>query len=75
MQKITLSENVQKAYYEQKLNSNIRPIAQYSLNNKFIATFPSAREAARKLNLDSSSITKCCKGKLKTTGGFIFHYN
>lgn len=75
LQKITLSENVQKAYYEQKLNSNIKPITQYSLNNKFIATFPSAREAARQLNLDSSSITKCCKGKLKTTGGFIFHYN
>ena len=74
LRKITLSENVQKAYYEQKLNSNIIPVAQYNLNNEFIAIFPSAREAARQLNLDSSSISKCCKGKLKTTGNFIFHY-
>ena len=74
LRKITLSENVQKAYYEQKLNSNITPVSQYSLNNEFITTFPSSREAARQLNLDSSSIIKCCKGKLKTTGGFIFHY-
>lgn len=74
LRKITLSENVQKAYYEQRLNSNIIPVSQYSLDNEFIATFPSSREAARQLKLDSSSITKCCRGKLKTTGGFIFHY-
>lgn len=74
LRKISLSENVKKAYYEQKLNSNIRPVSQYDLNNNFIATYPSCREAGRQLNLDSSSITKCCRGKLKTTGHFIFHY-
>lgn len=74
LRKISLSENVKKAYYEQKLNSNIKPVSQYDLNNNFIATYPSCREAGRQLNLDSSSITKCCKGKLKTTGHFIFHY-
>lgn len=71
---ITLSENVKEAYYSQKINSNIKPINQYDLKNNLIATFPSSREAGRQLNLDSSSIIKCCKGKLKTTGGFIFHY-
>lgn len=71
---ITLSENVKEAYYNQKTNSNIKPINQYDLNNNLIATFPSSREAGRQLKLDSSSIIKCCKGKLKTTGGFIFHY-
>lgn len=74
LRKISLSENVKKAYYEQKLNSNIKPVSQYDLNNNFIATYPSCREAGRQLNLDSSSITKCCKGKIKTTGHFIFHY-
>ena len=74
LRKITISENVVQAYYNQKTNSNIKPVNQYNLNNKLIATYPSVREAARQLNLDSSSITKCCKGKLKTTGNYIFHY-
>lgn len=74
LRKISISDNVQKAYYEQKLNSNIKPVSQYDLNNNFIATYPSGREAGRQLGLDSSSIIKCCKGKLKTTGNFIFHY-
>lgn len=71
---ITLSENVMAAYYTQKNNSNIKPVSQYTKEEEFIATFPSSREASRQLKLDSSSITKCCKGKLKTTGGFIFKY-
>ena len=74
LRKITISENVVNAYYSQRTNSNIKPISQFSLNGDFISTFPSSKEAARQLNLDSSSIIKCCKGKLKTTGGFIFHY-
>lgn len=74
LRKITISENVRNAYYTQKTNSNIKPINQYDLNNNFIATFPSSKEAGRQLHLDSSSITKCCKGKLKTTGNYIFHY-
>lgn len=74
LRKISISDNVQKAYYEQKLNSNIKPVSQYDLDNNFIATYPSSREAGRQLGLDSSSIIKCCKGKLKTTGNFIFHY-
>ena len=74
LRKITFSENVKNAYYTQKTNSNIKPVNQYNLNGMLLATFPSSREAGRQLNLDSSSITKCCKGKVKTVGGFIFHY-
>ena len=36
--------------------------------------FYGARQAARELGLDNSNIIKCCKGKLKTTGGFHFRY-
>lgn len=74
LRKITISENVKNAYYTQKTNSNIKPVSQYDKNNNFIATFPSSREAGRRLNLDSSSIIKCCKHKVKTVGGYIFHY-
>lgn len=74
LRKITLSENVKEAYYNQKLNSNIKPVNQFNKEGYLLNTFPSSKEAGRQLNLDSSSITKCCKGKLKTTGGFVFKY-
>lgn len=74
LRKITISENVLNAYYNQRTNSNVKPVSQFNLKGDFLSTFPSSKEAARQLNLDSSSIIKCCKGKLKTTGGFIFHY-
>ena len=74
LRKITISENVKSAYYIQKTNSNTKPICQFDKNDNLIATYPSAREAGRQLNLDSSSIIKCCKKKLKTVGGYIFKY-
>ena len=74
LRKITISENVKSAYYIQKTNSNTKPICQFDKNDNLIATYPSAREAGRQLNLDSSSIIKCCKKKLKTVGGYVFKY-
>ena len=37
-------------------------------------TFNGARQAARELGLDNSSIIKCCKGRCKTTGGYHWKY-
>lgn len=37
-------------------------------------TYNSLLEAANELNLDSGSICKCCKGKLKKTKGYHFEY-
>ena len=36
--------------------------------------FNSIKEAGEILNLDQSSISKVCKEKLKTTGGYHFKY-
>ena len=74
LRKITLSENVSAALYETKTNSSAKAVGQYDLNGKFIAEFPSAREAARILNLDASTISKVCRKVNKTHGGFIFKY-
>lgn len=74
LRKISMSENVQAALYQQKTNMSTKQVYQYSLQGEYIATYPSAAEAARKLNLDSSTITKVCRGKNKTHGGFIFKY-
>lgn len=51
------------------LNTSNRPI-QCS-NGK---VYPSAAQAARELNLDSSHISACCRGKRYQVKGFRFEY-
>ena len=74
LRKITLSENVRAALYEQKTNSSAKKVGQYSLDGEFLNEFVSTRAAAEALSLDSSTISKVCRGKNKTHGGFIFKY-
>lgn len=51
-----------------------KQVLQYTLDNKFVAEYPSVREAERITNIDSSGIAKCCNGKRKSSGGFIWKY-
>lgn len=74
LRQITLSENVYAALYETKTNSSAKMVYQFDLSGNFIQSFHSTREAAEKLHLDASTISKVCRGKNKTHGGFIFKY-
>lgn len=74
LRKVSNSENVLAALYEQGVNSSIKAVEQYSLDGQLLATFRSVAEAARQLGLDSSTISKVCRGVNKTHGGFIFKY-
>lgn len=67
---VSLSENVHRSYYKTKTNSSVRAIICEDTNQKF----ESVSKAAQHFNLDSSSISKCCRGKLKTCGGKKFSY-
>ena len=71
---ITLSENVNNALYIQKTNTICKQVEQLTLDDKHINIFTSCAEAARKLHLDSSTISKVCRGINKTHGGFKFKY-
>ena len=42
--------------------------------NVVINIFPSLKEAERQTGYNHSHIQKCCKGKLKTTGGYKWSY-
>lgn len=58
-----------------KPNKNKRiPINQYSFDGELIKKWDGAKTASQTLKIDISSITKCCKGKLKTAGGYIWKY-
>ena len=51
-----------------------KPVAQYTLERKFLKKYNSASEAMRETGIDASSIGKCCKGKLNSVKGFLWEY-
>ena len=57
-----------------KDNPNSIPIIQYSLTGEKIAEFEALIDVERKLGISNSSISACCKGKLKTAGGYVWRY-
>ena len=70
---ITLSENVKAALYDTKTNSSCKKVEQLTLTDKHIAYFNSVAEAARKLKLDSSTISKVCRGLINLMVDFILN--
>lgn len=52
------------------------PVIQYSLDGKFIAKYPSMKDAEIALGKErgSTSIHHCCKGRYKTAHGFRWEY-
>ena len=50
-----------------------KPIAQYSLDGKFIRTWKSTSECCREMGWTISNVSRAAKGKNKTAYGFIFH--
>lgn len=50
------------------------PVLQFTKNGEFIAEYCSISEAQRCTGVASSSICKCCKGELKSSGKFIWKY-
>lgn len=54
-------------------NRNI-PITKYSKNKEFIKEYKSITEAAKENNVEISNIWKVLKGRLITTGNYIWKY-
>ena len=63
------SENCRKRRDYKRFDTS-KPVRCIELNT----IYPSATEAARCLNLDQSSISKACRGKLKRTGGYHWEF-
>jgi group I intron endonuclease len=59
---------------ETRKGKGTKPILQYTLDGVFIRDWDSATTASKELNIFQTSITACCKEKLKTCGGFIWRY-
>ena len=49
-------------------------ILQLTKDGTLIKEWPSACEAGRQLGIAQQSICQCCKGRLKSVGGFVWRY-
>jgi hypothetical protein len=56
------------------VNKIDRVVVQLDAAGNILGEFPSIAEAARKINIGPSVISKVCRGRLKTAGGFIWKY-
>ena len=51
-----------------------KKILQFTKHYEFICEWPSTREIERKLGIPHNHISRCCKHKSKSAGGFIWEY-
>ena len=65
------SEKTKKKIRE---NTPSKPIIQFSKDGEFIAEYSSLMEAEHQTGCYHGNICKCCKGKLKSIGGYIWRY-
>lgn len=68
-------ETILKVLNSRKSNNSCKKcIIQYDLNMNFIKEWVGAVDASKMLNIQTSSITKCCKGERNKAGGFKWKY-
>lgn len=48
------------------------PIAQYTTEGEYVATFKSTMDAARNTGISRGGINHCINGRTKTSGGFVW---
>lgn len=69
LQIITWKENNDKGRKE-----NYKKVDMYDLDGNYIKTYNSIIEASKEVNIYKSNISACCKGKSKTSAGYIWKY-
>ena len=77
----TFSENILKEVVEQRLLSKAQrhknkqlKVNQYDKQGNFIKTWDSIIDVEKSEIAFHSHVSSCCRGKLKTSGGFIWRY-
>jgi hypothetical protein len=55
-------------------NKPYKPIIQYDMCGCFIKKWDSIKEASHIINIHTSNISSCCRGKQKSAGGYIWKY-
>lgn len=63
-----------KKYIELNCRNNKKPVFQMTKDGKIINKFNSIVEAEKETNVSNKHISAVCKGKRKTTGGYVWKY-
>lgn len=58
-----------------RVTSHAKMVVKYDKAGNFIERYKTIKEASMVNHIDDGSIVKCCKGKQKTAGGFIWRYS
>ncbi len=77
IQLMTWKENNQKGSDDRKKGNNIKvskTVLQYDKDMNFIKEYKSLALAVRELGLNNGNVAACCRGLLKTSGGFKWKY-
>lgn len=64
--------SLENIFPKDKESKSKKKVGQYSLDGKLLHVYQSRAEAAKAVNIDSSNIGKCCNGRQKTAGGYIW---
>lgn len=65
------SEQIEKSISSKKSR---KPVICMNLNGEYICRYNSVKEASLAVNVQTTNISSCCKGKLNFVKGFIFKY-
>lgn len=52
----------------------MKKVNQYNLKGELLMTFDGIRIAEEKTGVDNRNICACCKGKIRTAGGYVWRY-
>lgn len=63
-----------KGKYKKENHPRSKKVIQYSKNGEVIKIWECIKTASEDLNIADGSISSCCRGKLKTAGGYIWRY-
>ena len=58
---------------EHKVYGEVK-VGQYAKNGKLIKVWESQGEAERATGIARGCISKCCNGKIKTAGGYLWSF-
>lgn len=67
-----ISRALKKARGGQDLPKPIKEIHCYTIDGRYVGTFPRIKDAAESLQIHPSHISDCCRGRIKKTGGYVF---
>ena len=74
---LTIDKMSKNAHLKNKFGAEhplSKPIIQFTKNGEFIRKWDSAWDVLRELGINQGNICSCCKGKLKSAGGFKWQY-